>query len=435
MKTRGKVIEKPPVSNIFAYGAIQSWTFRNSITSERGKYCIRFRLRFENGEEKAVQKGGFKTIRAAQKAKEEIIAQLIDHSYSPFDVSVKELYDYWLYYYMIDEIQITYSTFVTYRNIIYNYLLKCWGEKKKLSELGRDNISDALSSFPSKSLFIHGCTVLRSSFSFATAKNLISSDPTPDVIEKMKRKKKQEKFRERSYSLDEDSLPDAYRVLSAEEVSLLLYTAKEQIPPIYMPLLFTITTGARISEALGIKFSDIDFGKKILNLRHQVGRTMDSVGLETGELYSQRVVTKTQNGVRSIPLADFVIDDIIMTKRKYDTLKSITYNFKDYGYICFQSNGKPYNRSNMYKPYRRLLEMCNIEYITWHGLRHTYASLLAEDGISMKAISECMGHFNPEFTKKVYDGSEQAQIFWEKVKPEEKEILDLTEYADGLDLL
>ena len=38
----------------------------------------------------------------------------------------------------------------------------------------------------------------------------------------------------------------------------------------------------------------------------------------------------------------------------------------------------------------------------WHDLRHTYATVLKENDISLKAISVCMGHNGTGVTKDVY---------------------------------
>jgi integrase len=37
-----------------------------------------------------------------------------------------------------------------------------------------------------------------------------------------------------------------------------------------------------------------------------------------------------------------------------------------------------------------------------HALRHTYASVLLEDGVSIKALAEYLGHADPGFTLRTY---------------------------------
>lgn len=38
----------------------------------------------------------------------------------------------------------------------------------------------------------------------------------------------------------------------------------------------------------------------------------------------------------------------------------------------------------------------------WHDLRHTYATILKQKDISLKAIAVCMGHYGTKITEDVY---------------------------------
>lgn len=42
--------------------------------------------------------------------------------------------------------------------------------------------------------------------------------------------------------------------------------------------------------------------------------------------------------------------------------------------------------------------------ITFHGLRHTFATLSLQEGVDMKTTQENLGHFDPGFTLSVYSG-------------------------------
>lgn len=127
-----KPIIKPPVSETFFYGKIISWKFSDSVTyvKARKKYCFRFEIVFESGKVCPMQRGGFVSKTEAIKAIENTIKQLHEKTFVPFEYTAREFFDYWLYYYMIDEADIAYNTYTAYRNIIYNYFLVVWGIKK-----------------------------------------------------------------------------------------------------------------------------------------------------------------------------------------------------------------------------------------------------------------------------------------------------------------
>ncbi len=48
--------------------------------------------------------------------------------------------------------------------------------------------------------------------------------------------------------------------------------------------------------------------------------------------------------------------------------------------------------------FRRGAERCPLV----HALRHHYASVLLENGVSIRAVSEYLGHHDPGFTQRTY---------------------------------
>lgn len=52
--------------------------------------------------------------------------------------------------------------------------------------------------------------------------------------------------------------------------------------------------------------------------------------------------------------------------------------------------------------YREVIRQAKLPYIRWHDLRHTYATILYDNSISLKAISSSLGHSNVRITKDVY---------------------------------
>ena len=193
-----------------------------------------------------------------------------------------------------------------------------------------------------------------------------------------------------------------YPILSIPQISLLLLKCKETKAEMYIPLLLTLTTGLRISEVIAIKFSDIDWWEGELHVRRQLGRTTSNDGEADNRLCTQEVKTKSHSGERDIPLGDFVIDELIVARHKYETVQKSNPQFQDLDFVCFRENGLPYNRGNLGKSFKELLADCNLPKMRWHDLRHTYATVLKENDISLKAISVCMGHNGTGVTKDVY---------------------------------
>ena len=205
-----------------------------------------------------------------------------------------------------------------------------------------------------------------------------------------------------------DQPPALPAVYTLQQVTIMLYLCKQEEPKIFIALLLALTAGLRISEIIAIKYEDIDFGNHEIYIERQLGRSTKNEGLEDGKLLTQELRTKTRNSVRGTPLANFVIDEIILQRQKYEELRANIPDFHDYGYLCCQDDGKPYHRGFAQKAYTRLMEKCGFTKIPWRKLRNTYATILAEFEISMKAIAASLGHYSADFTQEIYVNTERV---------------------------
>lgn len=429
MKT--KPIVKPPVKESLMYGDIISWKFRDTITPERKKYVYRFSLTFSNGMIHPMQKGGFQTKTEAAKAREITISQLHSKTFIPFEYSLQEFYDFWLYYYMLDERQITYGTYMSYRNVIYNYLLELWNPKRKISSIERNDVNYVLDSISKKSVLRIACNVLRTSFTYAKEHQIICINPTLTAIRAKKKKEKKALLQ----GIKEGKIhiqPKQYPILSVQETANLLLRCKEEEPLMYLPLLLSLTAGLRISESIAVKYSDIDWGAGELQVYRQLGRSTTNAGESEGRTTTQELKTKTRSGRRNIPLAEFVIDELILARQKYEEARNGNPDFQDLDFVCCQENGAPFNRSSFRKSFKRLLRSCNLPDMRWHDLRHTYATILKKKDISLKAIAVCMGHYGTKTTEdvyinlsdEIYDCDKEISAFMEEVLPKKGKVLD-----------
>ena len=60
--------------------------------------------------------------------------------------------------------------------------------------------------------------------------------------------------------------------LTQQELRLLLGSVQKHYPEHYVLFLFLSRTGARIGEALGLKWGDIDFNSRFINLKRSLSR-------------------------------------------------------------------------------------------------------------------------------------------------------------------
>jgi integrase len=158
--------------------------------------------------------------------------------------------------------------------------------------------------------------------------------------------------------------------------------------------LMAIMTGARQGELLGLKWGDLDPGKSQVYIQ----RTFNN-----GRFFP----TKTKGSKREIDLSPTLLTELKKWKLACPPTELD---------LIFPNNaGGPIDKNNMVKRFfEPALEKAGIvnrdektkkivgPRVRFHDLRHTYASLLLEQGENIKYIQTQLGHSSPMVTLNVY---------------------------------
>jgi integrase len=182
-------------------------------------------------------------------------------------------------------------------------------------------------------------------------------------------------------SAKRERIPD---VLTADEVNSLL---KELPDPWRTAVYVAVTTGLRVSELLGLKWSDIDFAAGEIRLSRGVVRQ------HVGEM-------KTEASRKPVPL-DSQLAEVLITWRSV-----CPYN-RDSDYI-FASPDKqgtqPYwPTAGMEKHVRPAAARAEIaKQIGWHTLRHTFGTLIKAGGADVATTQALMRHASASITMDRY---------------------------------
>ena len=159
-------------------------------------------------------------------------------------------------------------------------------------------------------------------------------------------------------------------------------------------------TGLRISEFVGLTISDIDFENRRITVDHQLQRkrNMEYIIEET----------KTDAGVRQIPMTDDVYDcfqRIIANRNKPKVEPMIDGKI---GFLYLDKNEMPMVALHWEKYFQHIREKYNSIYkvqmpiITPHVCRHTFCSNMAKSGMNPKTLQYIMGHSDISVTLNTY---------------------------------
>lgn len=226
--------------------------------------------------------------------------------------------------------------------------------------------------------------ILRSIFKYAVTCKVIQQSPV-DGIEKPKvRKTKIEVF-------DDE---EAAAVVKALNKELLHWRVAFKL---------AITTGMRRSELCGL---DLD---KHVDYENGIVRVSDALTYTKLEGYQIHDIKKGENseneGKREIYLSSIVINDLKTLhdqRSKERELCDQLWRDGEHNLLLAHSDGTPYNPSSIITWWKRFLKRHKLRYITPHSLRHTSATLLINQGVHPKIISERLGHSDIKITMNTY---------------------------------
>lgn len=164
--------------------------------------------------------------------------------------------------------------------------------------------------------------------------------------------------------------------------------------------LLAITMGLRRGEICGLSWGDIDFDRKVADIRH----SYDARG--------NLKATKTKAGTRVLPLSDKTVQ--ILKDHKETQFKRYArtnqWRKPEEGYIE-QTDDSPVITDNCGT---RILPTSLSRWWTedrakygldgWclHEFRHTYLTLLAIQGVHPKVMQELAGHYSPQISMDIY---------------------------------
>nr|WP_026681371.1 site-specific integrase [Priestia megaterium] len=358
--------------------------------TKRGKTWQYTISRIVNGKSKPIRKGGYRTKKEAQVAASEIESELrkgvVPHlKLEPFDRYFEE----WLNLYKTN---ISNNTLERYKNTLQT--VKDYFGDKPIQQITKRSYQSFLNEYAdghAKSTVRKLNTHIRACVRDAIDEGIIRTDFTRNVI----------------FSGQESKRSDQKHLNYQESLKLLNEIYKRLNKSLgYYLLLLGLTSGMRFGEIVGLTRKDFDFDNNEITISKTWGYTKK---MEEG--FGK---TKNENSNRVIKMDERTM---VAFNNLFDSMPD---NIHRLVFFSPQSKYKVISNNAANKLLNTVLDDLDIESITVHGLRHTHASVLIYQKISIYYVSERLGHSDIDTTMNHY-----AHLLKELREQDEKNTINI----------
>jgi integrase len=183
------------------------------------------------------------------------------------------------------------------------------------------------------------------------------------------------------------------RPVGPEEVRRLLSAADAKPHSTLVHL--AIMTGLRQGELLGLRWQDVDLGASVLHVQ-QTAQWLPRQGF----IFRQ---PKTAKSRRAVALSPETVRRLRQHRqRQLEERLSLGPAYQDHGLVFATPLGMPIDPSNLRRAWGRIVKAAGLGHLRFHDLRHAHATLMLQQGVHPKVVSERLGHSGVGITLDIY---------------------------------
>ena len=182
-------------------------------------------------------------------------------------------------------------------------------------------------------------------------------------------------------------------ILAEDQARAVLQELKSE--PLYTFVFTAFATGLRRSEALALRWCDIDLDRRTIRVEQSLEQTKGGLRFKP---------PKTRYGRRAITIPVSVVDELRRHWKAQQELRLALGLGKppDDALVFPNSDGMPRSPNAVTKAWAQAVVTHKLPQVSLHALRHTRASQLIASGLDVLTISRRLGHGSPAITLGVY---------------------------------
>lgn len=186
---------------------------------------------------------------------------------------------------------------------------------------------------------------------------------------------------------------------SEVELRALLDIARND--PIYPAIILAGCMGLRRSEALGAKWSNVDWENKQILLESKVVE----VSIDGRKILEVVDKMKNETSHRTLSIPSEIIETLLEIKGRQERNRRMfkdSYNRKNDDFICTDQFGELLRPNYVTQHFKLILDRNGLRHIRFHDLRHTFASILLSRREQLIEVSKFLGHSTISTTANIY---------------------------------
>ncbi len=160
-------------------------------------------------------------------------------------------------------------------------------------------------------------------------------------------------------------------------------------PEHHIFLTMAVHTGMRLGELLAVRWGDIDW-------------SAGQVVVERS--YRRGTYTPPKNGKARRMDLSMVLQDTLTAERNRRRRQSLSHGQGGHLHTLIYCSpaGHPIEQNKVRRIYARILKKAGLRFVKFHGIRHSFASILLTQGEAPIYVSRMLGHSSIQITHDVY---------------------------------